>query len=170
MMLSHTGTLWHYLGSFVLYTLLAIGMIYAAYWYARRHSGGLLGLGAKSATNPASHLAIESSLTLDPRKSIHIVRAGHERFLIATTLEGTQLLSRLEPAPVPESPVVQSAVAPESELKATEVVLPFAGPEPGLVSKAPQMATAPFKSAATRMGARMVQSVQWLLAARGRSI
>src|ERR1044072_1229538 len=110
-MLHHTGTLWQHLGSFILYTLFAIGMIYAAYYYARKHSGNLLGgLGEKIIPGGKMKLEVESSLSLEPRKTLYVVRAGAELFLLSPSMEGTQFLSRLEsvesPVALPSSQVI----------------------------------------------------------------
>ncbi len=98
-MLSHTGTLWQYLGSFILYTLLAIGLIYAVFCFTRSRAGSFLGLGTPVIKGRRAKLQIESILGLEPRKNLYVVRAGHERFLLATSIEETKLISRLDSLP-----------------------------------------------------------------------
>ena len=155
MLLSQTGTLWQYLGSFVLYTLLAIGMIYAAYFYTRKHAGNLPGF-IRRPGMPKQKLEIESVLALEPRKNLYVVRSGHERFLLSTSMDGTQFLSRLESAEHPETALEPAAASASSN------VVPMEKP---WYAQPPESA-----SAQPGMGARLVQSMQWLIAARsGRS-
>jgi hypothetical protein len=161
--MEHSGSLLHYLGSFILYTLLAIGVIYAVYCYARKHSGNLF-LGMKKASDPKARLEIESVLALEARKNLYVVRSGHERFLVATSMEGTQFLSRLESTGAP-------AVA--EPIQQTPPVLQEATVQPPWYTRPEEPATLPSepeKSGATKpgegFGARFVQSLQWLVASR----
>ena len=43
----------------------------------------------------ASRIVIESSQPIEPRKNLHIVRVGEQRFLVASTDQQTQLISAL---------------------------------------------------------------------------
>lgn len=43
-------------------------------------------------------LSIENALRLNPKKQIYIVRAGNERFLVASDSETTTMLAKLEDA------------------------------------------------------------------------
>lgn len=152
-MLSHTGTLWQYLGSFLLYTLGAVALMYGAYWYARRS----IATPPPAATDEApSALLLEASLPMEPQKTLHIVRVGEERFLIATTAEGMQLLSKLEP----EAPVAQESDIP--------VVQETPRLEPWYANAASQQVTLPVLSrrATESFGSRFVRSVQWLVSSR----
>jgi flagellar biogenesis protein FliO len=154
-MLSHTGSLWHYLGSFILYTLLAIGAIYGAYWYARRATGSLIpGLpNRKPVEEDPLKLTIESTLALEPRKTLYVIRSGEERFLIAASGETTQILSKLESPKQPE---------PEPEV----ISLPMERPvERPWYAEAPKPVIVPRK---TGFGTRFVQSVQWLVSSRSK--
>ncbi len=143
--------LWQYIGSFTLYTLLAIGAIYAAFLYLKKHprlldtlqqrqqtrqkKGGSPALmhflqkslhlkqqPALQSAQPGGGLAIESTLPLELQRTLYVIRAGRERFLIATSDQGTQLLARLEEDPPQNGP---SARTPD----ATEAPQP-ANPEP----------------------------------------
>lgn len=156
-MISQTGTLWHYLGSFVLYTLLAIGLIYAAYFYTRKHGAGLLPFSRRSgAGRPRNKLAIESVLPLEPRKNLYVVRVGAERFLLSTSMEGTQFLSRLESDSVEaQVPVGVSLPDASAEALAAQPWYTQASAHPDEMTM-----TSP------GMGARLMQSMQWLMAAR----
>ena len=41
-------------------------------------------------------LGVEDVMSLTPRKNLYVVRAGNERFLIASDMERTTLISKLE--------------------------------------------------------------------------
>lgn len=166
-MLGHTGTLWHYLGSFVGYTLFAIGLIYGAYWFLRKNPNNWLAGPAfqkKVDDKKAALLEVEASLSLEPRKSLYVVRAGQDRFLISTTMEQTQCLAKLtDENELPEllalddvKPLGEEAEKTES---ATRIELPwFAKGEPE--------EPASLVHANKGFGARLAQSVQWLLDTR----
>ncbi|MCE3235193.1 MAG: hypothetical protein K0Q50_1373 [Vampirovibrio sp.] len=150
-MLSHTGTLWQYLGSFVLYTLATVGIIYGVYWYTRRTSGGSAAAAAAPAEEGQPKLELESTLALEPTKNLYVIRSGNERFLLATTAEGTQLLSRLD-----NVPTEVTATVPEVTEEAPATPKPWYASEPPAVLARPN---AGFKQ-------RFVQSVQWLVSSR----
>lgn len=109
--------LWHYLGTFVLYTTLSIAFIYGMFLALKKNPAWLGVLTGRHTAASKSALAIETSLPLEARKSLHIVRCGQERFLIATGGDGTQFLSKL----------------PDAEL-VSEPLTPVSNPEP---SKSP---------------------------------
>lgn len=79
-----------YLAQFIVYTVAMVGLIFAALVvYKKVAQGGAFG--AKS-----DFLDIEESISLSPRKALHVVRAGDERFLVASDMERTTLISKLE--------------------------------------------------------------------------
>ncbi len=92
---AHSHSLWHYLGTFVLYTLLAIAFIYGTFIALKKNPAWLNLLTGRRVSRPDAPLSIETSLPLEARKTLHIVRCGEERFLIATGAESTQFLSKL---------------------------------------------------------------------------
>ncbi len=99
------GTLGYYLGSFILYTVGAIGVIYGIFLYLKKNPNGLPLQFPKKSVHSQQTLRVESVLSLEARKNLYVVCSGQERFLIATSMEGTQLLSRLEPTTaLPEAP------------------------------------------------------------------
>jgi flagellar biogenesis protein FliO len=156
-MLNHTGALWQYLGSFVLYTLAAVALIYVAYWYARRSTGGVLPDTSKnSSSSQIQTLEIESTLALEPQKTLYVIRSGKERFLVASSEDDMTLLSRLDPVfteqvEVPEEiPVVQET--------------PRLEPWYALQQPLNQSLSHPLKS--DTFGSRFLKSVQWLVSSR----
>lgn len=164
-MLSHTGSLWHYLGSFVGYTLLAIGLIYGAYWFLRKQPNNWLTGTAFQKTGDAKKalLEVEANLALEPRKNLYVVRAGQDRFLISTTMEQTQCLAKLtEENELSTLPVSAAFGEIKTESPEEKVTLPW-------------FAKDAFEEAPNRrnvskpgLGARLAQSVQWLLETRKR--
>lgn len=91
----------HYLLNFLLTTTGVIVLLYAAYLYIRRHPqlGGLGGCPTHAAQGEGPGLTIESTLNLEPRKNLHVIRYGEQRFLVATTLDKTELLTTLHAEP-----------------------------------------------------------------------
>lgn len=161
MFLNPTSALWHYLGSFLLYTLVAIGVIYAAYWYTRRQSTHWLNpLGEKKKSPLAAlKLEMESSLALEPRKTLYVVRSGQERFLVSASAEKTDLLAKLEPLP----PVVSA-----KSIK-TDAKIALAAPKQVSLPEKPWYTEPPRKvrvASQLGVGARLMQSVRWLVASR----
>ena len=167
-MLNHTGTLWHYLGSFLTYTLATVGLIYGVYWYS-----GKAAIAKKAPEPPAEAppepspeaLALESALPLDAQKTLMVIRTGSERFLISTTESGTQLLSKLEPVPAPPPPVLEESTEPEPE--EIKVDLPWYAQRHAQQPERPIQLPPPVRRSST-FGERFLQSVQWLVASRSR--
>lgn len=158
-MLNHTGALWHYLGSFILYTLGAVALIYGAYWYARRSTRGALPDTVQHSQLQLPALEIESVLALEPQKTLYVIRSGQERFLVSSSGDNTTLLSRLEPvfteqAEVSEIPVVQE----------TSRLEPWYALQQPLNQSLNQPLNQPLKS--ETFGSRFIKSVQWLVSSR----
>ena len=79
----------HYILSFTVYTLAMSGLIGLALLVYKKVQGGVV-----SGKN-SKILSIEESMALNPRKSLMIVKAGSERFLIACDLDKTTLIAKL---------------------------------------------------------------------------
>lgn len=80
----------HYLFKFIFYTSGVIGLLMIAYVFAKSYLNGSVSFKKKS-----GNLEIEESLPISPRKSLHIVRAFDEKFLVATDSNTTTLLAKL---------------------------------------------------------------------------
>lgn len=79
-----------YLVNFAVYTCAMVGVIFLALWVFKKSM-------MPSCTNRKDNLLnIIESLSLSPRKTIHVVKAGNERFLIAADLDRTTFLTRLD--------------------------------------------------------------------------
>ena len=84
-----------YIANFAVYTMAMIGLIcFAVFVYKKFMSTTASAHGAK-------YLSVEESMSLTPRKTLHVVRAGNEKFLIASDVDRTTLISRLEWNKVP---------------------------------------------------------------------
>lgn len=134
-MIAHSAAngLGHYLVSFIAYTLLAVGAIYAAFFFLKQNPRLLAFLARRPqpGQNQKTLLSVETMLPLETRKALYIIRSGEERFLIATSPEGTQFLSKLaeEPQDERQSECVAStgskALLSESVVVSEEAVIPM---------------------------------------------
>ena len=79
-----------YLVNFMIYTLAMVGLIFLALFIYKKTA---VMPGGKSRSK---FLGVEDVMSLTPRKSLYVVRAGNERFLIASDMERTTLISKLE--------------------------------------------------------------------------
>ena len=65
--------------------------------------------------NSAECLCIENALRLTPKKQIYVVRAGNERFLVASDAETTTMLAKLDSN---ENPLENGQVSPLAKVVA----------------------------------------------------
>ncbi|MBR2430451.1 FliO/MopB family protein [bacterium] len=77
-----------YLTNFIVYTLAMIGVIMIALFIFKFSSTG------KTKSN-SKFLKIDETLSLGPRKTLYVVSAGDEKFLIAGDIDKTSLISKL---------------------------------------------------------------------------
>lgn len=79
-----------YIATFTIYTLAMIGVIFV----------GLVVVKKSLSFNPQkgknNFLKVETSLCLEPRKNLYVVKAGKEKFLIASSGENCQFMTKLE--------------------------------------------------------------------------
>jgi len=79
-----------YLTGFLVYMLAMLGVIFIALVVVKKS------LAFKSGKQKAGFLKLESSLSLEPRKNLYVVKAGDERFLISTGVDGCQFMSKIK--------------------------------------------------------------------------
>ena len=79
----------HYLLNFVVYTCAMVGMIFFALYVYKKFSV------TQTKTSQSNFLEVEDSLTIGIRKQLYVVRAGDEKFLIASDAERTTMLAKL---------------------------------------------------------------------------
>lgn len=77
-----------YLLNFIVYTAAMIGIIFAALFVYKKTSVNF--------QSSSKFLKVEDSISLSPRKQLFVVKAGNERFLVASDAERTNLISKLE--------------------------------------------------------------------------
>lgn len=107
-----------YLINFIVYTTAMIGIIFlAVIVYKKFYCINV---------SKSKFLNVEDSIAIGPRKNIYVLRAGSERFLVASDAERTSLISKLDNSPkiedssVEDLPVIvdfQKAKEPQKEPK-----------------------------------------------------
>ena len=80
----------HYITGFAIYTLAMVGLLFFALFVYKKFSISSF-IGKRQ-----GFLKIEDALGLSARKTLYIVRAGKEKFLIAADLDRTTLISKLD--------------------------------------------------------------------------
>lgn len=78
-----------YIANFTVYTMAMLGLIFFALFVYKKFMNGGLGAGS------SKFLCVEETMNINPRKSLMVVRAGNEKFLIASDVDRTTLLSKL---------------------------------------------------------------------------
>ncbi len=79
-----------HLTGFLTYTLAMLGIVFIAFIVVKKS------LAYTSAKQKPDFLKIESRLSLEPRKNLYVIKAGHERFLISSGVEGCQFMTKIE--------------------------------------------------------------------------
>ena len=78
-----------YILNFTVYTMAMCGLIcFALFVYKKFATGGFI-------SKKSQFLDIEETLTLAPRKTLYVIKAGDEKFLIAADADKTTLISKL---------------------------------------------------------------------------
>lgn len=78
-----------YLINFMVYTMAMVGLLFLGVMVYKKTM-----LNNSSAQN-SNGLKVENALNLSPRKTLYIVKAGNEKFLIAADTERTTFLAKL---------------------------------------------------------------------------
>lgn len=80
-----------YVLNFAVYTLAMLGLIFFALMiYQKVSQNGGLGL------KKSNFLEIEETMPIGARKSLYVVRAGNERFLVASDIDKTSCIAKLD--------------------------------------------------------------------------
>lgn len=80
-----------YLVNFAVYTMAMLGLIFFALMiYQKVSQNGGLGL------KRSAFLEVEETLSMGARKTLYVVRAGNERFLLASDMEKTSFIAKLD--------------------------------------------------------------------------
>lgn len=78
-----------YLSNFIVYTLAMVGVIALTLFVFKTSTS----VGSKASSK---FLKVQDTLSIGPRKTLFVVSAGEERFLIAGDVDKTTLISKLE--------------------------------------------------------------------------
>ena len=98
-----------YLANFMVYTFAMVGIITIALLIFKK-------TGTFSCGNKSKYIKVMDTLTIGPRKTLYIVSAGKEKFLIAGDVGKTNLISKLDDTEVKTE--IYSGLKPE--IKNTE--------------------------------------------------
>ena len=79
----------HYLINFSIYTMAMIGIIFIALFTFKNFSSGAF-------SKKSSMLDIVDSMKLSTRKTLYVIKAENQRFLIAADIDSTSLIAKLE--------------------------------------------------------------------------
>ena len=79
-----------YLVNFTVYTMAMLGLISFAVFVFKKFTDGTM------RSNKSKFLDVEETMSLSPRKTLHVIRAGNEKFLIASDIDRTTLISKLD--------------------------------------------------------------------------
>lgn len=91
-----------YFVNFIVYTAAMVGIIFLAVFVYKKFS--------YCSTSRSKFLNVEECISLGPRKELFVVRAGQERFLVASDVGRTSLISKLDDnSPVQKNEVVSSS-------------------------------------------------------------
>lgn len=77
-----------YLLNFTIYTMAMVGVLFLALFTFKSFSGGCF-------SKKSAMLNVEDTMKLSTRKSLFVINADGERFLIASDMERTSLISKL---------------------------------------------------------------------------
>ena len=77
-----------YLINFIVYTAAMVGIIFLALFVYKKFS--------YCSVSKSKFLDIEDCIGLGPRKNLYVIRAGHERFLVASDVDKTSLISKID--------------------------------------------------------------------------
>lgn len=79
-----------YIMNFAVYTMAMCGLIFFALFVYKKFAAGSF------TSKNSQFLNVEDSLSIGPRKVLYVIRAGREKFLVASDADKTNLISKLE--------------------------------------------------------------------------
>ena len=84
-----------YLTGFLVYMLAMLGIIFIALVVVKKS------ITFSSVKQKNSFLKIESRLNIEPRKNLYVIKAGNERFLVSSGIEGCQFMTKIGEKNIP---------------------------------------------------------------------
>ena len=106
-----------YLTNFIVYTLAMVGVIVVALLVFKKATSVSTGHGSK-------YLKVVDSLNIGQRKTLYIISAGKEKFLVAGDVDRTCLISKLDAAGNNDSAVAVIAEDSDIQQKNTQEAAP----------------------------------------------
>ena len=85
-----------YIANFTVYTMAMLGLIFFALFVYKKF------ICSSSFNKKSEFLGVEECINIAPRKNIYVIRAGNERFLVASDAERTNLISKLDQTSKPK--------------------------------------------------------------------
>ena len=79
-----------YIMNFAVYTMAMCGLIFFALFVYKKFATGSF------TSKNSQFLNVEDTLSIGPRKVLYVIRAGREKFLVASDADKTTLISKLE--------------------------------------------------------------------------
>ncbi len=79
-----------YIMNFAVYTMAMCGLIFFALFVYKKFATGSF------TSKNSQFLNVEDTLSIGPRKILYVIRAGREKFLVASDADKTTLISKLE--------------------------------------------------------------------------
>ena len=79
-----------YIMNFAVYTMAMCGLIFFALFVYKKFAAGSF------TSKNSQFLNVEDTLSIGPRKILYVIRAGREKFLVASDADKTTLISKLE--------------------------------------------------------------------------
>lgn len=79
-----------YLINFLVYSMAMVGLLFLGVTVYKKT------MVTGRCKNDTNELAVENALNLSPRKTLYVVKAGNEKFLIAADAERTSFLAKLD--------------------------------------------------------------------------
>ena len=84
-----------HLTGFLVYMLAMLGIIFIALVVVKKS------MTFSSVKQKNSFLKIESRLNIEPRKNLYVIKAGNERFLVSSGIEGCQFMTKIGEKNIP---------------------------------------------------------------------
>jgi len=84
-----------HLTGFLVYMLAMLGIIFIALVVVKKS------ITFSSVKQKNSFLKIESRLNIEPRKNLYVIKAGNERFLVSSGIEGCQFMTKIGEKNIP---------------------------------------------------------------------
>ncbi len=91
-----------YLINFLVYSMAMVGLLFVCLMIYKKTM-----LNNRCAKN-AEELSIENALNLSQRKTLYVIKAGNEKFLIAADTERTSFLAKLDENSITATPLQQT--------------------------------------------------------------